>query len=87
MKCGLRSQVAGVKSRQSGDMEVIIQKNSMPSQQVLQEPIRHCLCDEAKEVRLGVMLQTRGNWRCIHCLSSNSKCDTTGPDRRAIQTG
>ena len=35
MKCGLRSQAAGVKSRLSGDMEVIIQKSSMYLQYVL----------------------------------------------------
>ena len=35
MKCGLRSQAAGAKSCQSGDMEVIIQKSSMYPQDVL----------------------------------------------------
>ena len=35
MKCGLRSQAAGVKSRPSGDMEVIIKKSSLAPQYVL----------------------------------------------------
>ena len=37
MKCGLRSQAAGVKSCQSGAMEVIIQISSMYPQYVLPE--------------------------------------------------
>jgi len=37
MKCGLRSQAAGVKSRQSGDIEDIIQKRSMAPQYELPE--------------------------------------------------
>ena len=37
MKCGLRSQVAGVKSRHSGDMDVIIKKSSMAPQYELPE--------------------------------------------------
>lgn len=32
MKCGLRSQAVGIKSRPSGDIEVIIQKRSMVPQ-------------------------------------------------------
>jgi hypothetical protein len=78
IKCGLRSQAAGVKSRPSGDIEVIITKRSMASQ--YESPGRDKLEDRKRcQSGLKILVQhqypgrtsgpiAKGRSRCSGCV-------------------